>query len=115
MKVASEQMPLNQCCGVLEIGRFQDEARYTWLEAMNKQGIKDEASNISSLAVSTFINDKVCREAYNKLTRWFPVLYQSPPKLSKKHGNEIVLVIFDVKNRKPVGYKAPAWPFKEIK
>lgn len=90
MKVIKNNRSLSFCCGVYEVGKFQehDPNYHSWYhdDVVEKSG--------TGMFVSTFINNTACREAYKQLTEQHTLLYQSPTKQNGRNGNEVFLCVF---------------------
>lgn len=87
------------CCGVSEVGYF----------SFTKHNIYDSLENIiqyikaseeTGYIVCTFIDDGVCKDAYDFLCKHTKLVSQTPPKISYVHANNKVFVaVFDCKGK----------------
>jgi len=102
------------CCGVNEIGGFENYQWGTSSDSVTKKDVQKSVGPRTGLLVANFIDDEDCKFAYGKLTNWFKIRYQAPLKMGK-HGRKICLVVFDTKSRKSKTDPKPNWPFKDKK
>lgn len=90
-RLACEITALTFCCGVGEIGAFDD----FW----NPDRQKHDFVSGTGLAISTITNTENQRKAYEFIRKNFKILYQSPVLPNKIHNDEteIFLIIYKVK------------------
>lgn len=95
------------CCGVAEVGGFNyykfNENDYVgnWYQPKPCE----VESPGTGMFVSTFVNDDVCKEAYEYLCKNHTLLYQSPKFRNRGH-NQVFLCVFKYRpkaNKLPKG------------
>jgi hypothetical protein len=84
------QDSLPNCCGVDDVGWFQD-VRYHGTGEIKRSG--------TGLFTATFVDNDTNRRAYEQLKKEHRLLYQSPVKRNSNTGNQLFLCVFQ--------YRAP--------
>lgn len=87
---------LVHCCGVDEAGGFT----YEYGDAGAYHVISDFLPPGAGMFVSTFVNNEVCRDAYEELCSRHKLLWQSPVMYNNNSGNELFLCVFMHKDYK---------------
>lgn len=87
---------LEYCCGIQEVGQF--------LEFGYSQDLEDDLGDLdeglergSGRFISTFINNPVCKEAYELFCKRYKLLYQSEPEMNNNSGNCVFVCVFELK------------------
>lgn len=90
---------LSYCCGVSEVGYFSFTKHNSYDSLENIiQYIK--ASEETGYIVCTFINNDVCKEAYDFLCKHTKLVSQTPPKINYVYAdNEVFVAVFDCKGK----------------
>lgn len=92
---------LHHCCGVSEVGYFSYTAGELTDGSLENiiQGIKD--SGETGYIVCTFIDDGVCKDAYDFLCKHTKLVSQTPPEINYVHAdNKVFVAVFNCKGKK---------------
>lgn len=83
---------LHNCCGVQEIGDFELSRSNNW--DYDKISCLDPSESGTGLFISTFINNKTQKAAYEAMCQRLTLIYQSPVKINTNSGRGVFLCVF---------------------
>jgi hypothetical protein len=78
------------CCGVRVIGSFAEDAWDNDLEQVIDQALEYNPAFITA----TFIDDPVCKKAYEILRSKLKLIRQTKPRKNEGSGNEVFMCIY---------------------
>ena len=85
-----DQDEFNYCCGVDEVGGFF----HSQWEDLHTSSVGPTGTG---MFISTFIDNPICKEAYEHLRSKHSLLFQSKPMANSNSGREVFLCVFAYK------------------
>ncbi len=76
------------------------EVIYNYEGCSYYEDVKDLYLYGTGFVVFGFINNKICREMYKEMKKYFKIVYQSPVRHNPNSGNKFFFVIADKKKVK---------------
>lgn len=83
--------PLHSTCGVGLIYNYDPN----WDGVNPVNSIRNDPEAGCGWYVAGFVNTPKCREMYEKLSKEFPIVYQSPVRINANSGSPFFFCIFD--------------------
>jgi hypothetical protein len=81
------------CCGVQVIGSFANEEEDSWNDL--EQEVIDQALEYNpAFITATFINNPVCKKAYEILRSKLKLIRQTKPRMNEGSGNKVFMCIY---------------------
>jgi hypothetical protein len=80
---------LDYGCGVTVVGNFSYNY-YSETDFLNPSHLFSG----TGFFISSFINNEICREAYNRINKKFQIVWQSPVKVNNKTGNKFFFIVY---------------------
>lgn len=102
MTIYARSELLSFCCGVSEVGDFNKNTgiRYGY-EELEKIIENIGSSNETGYIVCTFIDNTVCKEAYEFLCKKAKLVTQTKPKVNYEYvDNKVFVAVFNCKGKK---------------
>lgn len=90
MNIYKSTTELDWGCGVTVVGNFQRDNAY-W-----QTDIQDLTTFNSSTGffISSFINNRICQEAYKFIKENFQIVYQSPVKVNTNSNKKFFFIVY---------------------
>ena len=91
MNVHAQQTELDWGCGVKVVGNFCNYG-----SGYNKENLSNPDNFYSGTGffISSFVNDALCRDAYQTIKEKFEITYQSPVKTNSHSGNRFFFIVY---------------------
>ena len=87
---------LQNCCGFAEVGGWGG----AWTENLSERTLENYTEEQTGFAVTTFIDNKHNKEAYDWFAKRYKLVYQTPLRAGL-HGNGVFMAVWDIHPNKP--------------
>lgn len=80
--------------GACGVGVVHDFNRHTWGDRLGSENYAG-----AGWVCAGFIDDELCKDAYDELNRKYTLVYQTPTRINENSGNDFFFAIWDTHDK----------------